>query len=66
MAIDLKSGVEFVKSLEKERRGEEMDDEDLVLVGHSAGAGFVQRFLSRGMGHVGGAVILAGFPNFGG
>jgi len=26
----------------------------------------VQRFLSRGMAKVGGAVILAGFPNFGG
>jgi len=65
MAADLQSGVEYVKSLEKEKRGE-MIDEELVLVGHSAGGGLVQRFLSQGLGKVGGVVILAGFPNFGG
>ena len=64
-AQDLASGVEFVRLLEREQRGQ-MDDEDLVLVGHSAGGGLVQWFLSQGMGRVGGLVILAGFPNFGG
>jgi pimeloyl-ACP methyl ester carboxylesterase len=66
MAQDLKSGVEFVKSLEGDTRGGEMDDENLVLIGHSAGGGLVQWFLSQGMGRVGGLVTLAGFPNFGG
>lgn len=66
MAQDLSWGVEFIRWLEKEIRGGEMDKEDLVLVGHSAGGGLVQYFLSQGMGKVGGLVILAGFPNFGG
>jgi alpha-beta hydrolase superfamily lysophospholipase len=43
-----------------------MKDEELVLVGHSAGGGLAQQFLSERMGKVGGLVVLAGFPNFGG
>jgi pimeloyl-ACP methyl ester carboxylesterase len=66
MAQDPKSGIEFVKALEREKGGREIGDEALVLVGHSAGGGLVQWFLSQGMGSVGGLVILAGFPNFGG
>jgi pimeloyl-ACP methyl ester carboxylesterase len=65
-AQDLKFGIEFVRELERERRGGEMDNEDLVFVGYSAGGGLVQCFSSQGMGKVGGSVILAGFPNFGG
>jgi pimeloyl-ACP methyl ester carboxylesterase len=66
MAQDFKSGVEFVKGLEKQKRGRKTRDEELILVGHSAGGGLVQQYLSGGMGKVGGLVILAGFPNFGG
>ncbi|KAN0110963.1 alpha/beta-hydrolase [Hyaloscypha variabilis] len=66
MAHDLQAAVDFVMDLECEARGGEMRDEDLVLVGHSAGGGLVQLFLDRGMGTVGGLVIMAGFPNFGG
>lgn len=44
MAQDLKSDVEFVKSLENERRGGDMKDEELVLVGHSAGGGWRSSF----------------------
>jgi pimeloyl-ACP methyl ester carboxylesterase len=66
MAQDLKAGVEFVRGLDKEKRGREMREEDLVLVGHSAGGGLAQVFLSEEMGRVGGLVILAGFPNSGG
>jgi pimeloyl-ACP methyl ester carboxylesterase len=66
MAQDLKAGVEFVRQFEAEKRGGEIPEEDLVLVGHSAGGGLAQWFLSEGMGSVGGLVILAGFPNSGG
>jgi alpha-beta hydrolase superfamily lysophospholipase len=42
MAQDLKSAVEFVKSLEKDKRSGAMRDEELVLLGHSAGGELVQ------------------------
>jgi pimeloyl-ACP methyl ester carboxylesterase len=66
MAQDLRSAVEFVMSLEREKRGGEIGNADLVLVGHSAGGGLVQYFLSQEMERVGGLVVVAGFPNFGG
>jgi alpha-beta hydrolase superfamily lysophospholipase len=66
MAQDLKAGIEFAIELEAEKRGGEMQEEDMVLVGHSAGGGLAQWFLSEGMAKVGSLVILAGFPNSGG
>ncbi|CZS95248.1 uncharacterized protein RAG0_04984 [Rhynchosporium agropyri] len=67
-AQDLQSGLQFVQYLEVKRRDKiesEVVDE-IVLVGHSAGGGMIQDLLSQGMGKVGGLVIMAGFPNFGG
>jgi pimeloyl-ACP methyl ester carboxylesterase len=66
MAQDLAWGVEFASHLEARLRGGEMRSKDLVLVGHSAGGGLSQYFLSEKMEKVGGLVILAGFPCFGG
>ncbi|KAH8592069.1 Alpha/Beta hydrolase protein [Bisporella sp. PMI_857] len=66
MARDLGSAVEWVKAFEFVWRGRRLEDGDLVLVGHSAGGGLVQYFLDRGKYTVGGLVIVAGFPCFGG
>ncbi|KAL2072055.1 hypothetical protein VTL71DRAFT_11398 [Oculimacula yallundae] len=67
-AHDLQAGLAFVQDLEAKRRQKSVSEvaEDIVLVGHSAGGGLVQDLLSQGMGKVGGLVIMAGFPNFGG
>jgi alpha-beta hydrolase superfamily lysophospholipase len=65
MAQDLAWGVEFASHLEARSRGGEMRSEDLVLIGHSAGGGLSQHFLSEQMGKEGGLVILTGFPCFG-
>jgi pimeloyl-ACP methyl ester carboxylesterase len=66
MAEDLGAAVAWVSGFESGRRGGEFAGEDLVLIGHSAGGGLVQYFLSQGLGKVGGLVVLAGFPCFGG
>jgi alpha-beta hydrolase superfamily lysophospholipase len=65
MAQDLAWGVEFVSHFEGRSRGGEIRSEDLVLIGHSAGGGLSQYFLSEKMGKVGGLVILTGIPCFG-
>lgn len=67
MCGDLGCAMGWVMGFENgARKGEGFGSERIVLVGHSAGGGLVQDFLSRGMGKVGGLVILAGFPCFGG
>jgi pimeloyl-ACP methyl ester carboxylesterase len=43
-----------------------LSTDDIVLIGHSAGGGLAQYFLSRGVGRVGGLVVMAAFPPFGG
>ncbi|PVH76454.1 alpha/beta-hydrolase [Cadophora sp. DSE1049] len=69
-AADLQAGVQFVQELEAEKRGKSMSreevEEDVVLVGHSAGGGLTQFAFSEGLIRVGGYVCLAGFPGFGG
>jgi pimeloyl-ACP methyl ester carboxylesterase len=57
--------MQFVKELEEEER-EVMRDEDLVLIGHSAGGGLSQFLLSERLQSVGALVVVAGFPCFGG
>ena len=65
-AEDLGYAFTWVQAFESAKREGEFGERDLVLVGHSAGGGLSQYFLSRGMGVVGGLVIMAGFPSFGG
>lgn len=68
-AQDLAAVVGFVSGVESGIRmseGELFKEEDLVLLGHSAGGGLMQYFLGKGMGKAGGLVIIAGFPCFGG
>jgi alpha-beta hydrolase superfamily lysophospholipase len=65
MAQVLGTAIDYARNCESVRRGGDMRSEDLVLVGHSAGGGISQLYLSRSMGQVGGLVLLASFPNFG-
>ncbi|RDL37681.1 Uncharacterized protein BP5553_05114 [Venustampulla echinocandica] len=65
-AQDLGHALTWVSGVETGLRGGNFSSEDLVLIGHSAGGGLSQYFLSQGMGEVGALVICAGFPNFGG
>lgn len=64
-AEDLGYAFTWVQAFESAKRGH-FDPMNLVLVGHSAGGGLSQYFLSRNMGTVGGLVIMAGFPSLGG
>lgn len=66
MAEDLGHAVTWVEGFESARRGRVFSEEDVVLIGHSAGGGLSQYFLSQNRGMVGGLVVVAGFPNFGG
>lgn len=65
MAEDLGYALTWVTGLESGKR-DNMTAEDIILVGHSAGGGLSQYYLSKQLGEVGGLAILAGFPNFGG
>lgn len=65
-AQDLGYAFTFVTGLENGKRDGKFNAEDLVLIGHSAGGGLSQYFLSQKLGQVGGFVIIAGFPCFGG
>ncbi|EHL03019.1 hypothetical protein M7I_0991 [Glarea lozoyensis 74030] len=56
---DLSAGVAWVKA----REG--VTEEDLVMIGHSAGGGLVQDFLGKG-GRAGGMVLVGSFPWWGG
>jgi predicted alpha/beta hydrolase family esterase len=64
-AEDLGYAFTWVQAFETAKR-HVFDERDLVLVGHSAGGGLSQYFLSWNMGTVGGLVIMAGFPSWGG
>ena len=65
MRDDLAKGVEWVKKKEAREREDGFGEEDLILVGHSAGGGMVQDYLGRG-GRVGGLVLVAAIPFSGG
>lgn len=66
-ANDLMAALGFVRGLEAGRREAGVcKEEDVVLLGHSAGGGLSQYFLGRGGAKVGGLVIMGGFPCFGG
>lgn len=65
-AQDLGYGFTYISAFEAAKREGIFGSEDLVLVGHSAGGGLSQYFLSRGLGEVGGLVVMAPFPFFGG
>ncbi|CAG8951523.1 hypothetical protein HYFRA_00007439 [Hymenoscyphus fraxineus] len=65
MAEDLGYGLTWVSAFEAAMRRGGFEEEDLVLIGHSAGGGLSQQFLSEGLGTVGGLVIMAGVPCFG-
>lgn len=64
MAWDLSCALLWVDGFEAGRR--EFARENLVLIGHSAGGGLVQYYLSENLGRAGGLVVLAGMPCFGG
>lgn len=66
MAQDLGHALNWVQGFEAGQQGGRVDPKDIVLIGHSAGGGLSQYFLSRGLGQVGGLVLMAAFPNFGG
>jgi pimeloyl-ACP methyl ester carboxylesterase len=66
MREDFQRGVEWVKEFENGKRKEGFEDEDLIVVGHSAGGGLVQGSLGRGEVRVGGLVLVAAFPFTGG
>lgn len=66
MAQDLGCVLNYVQGFEAGLRAGNVDPEDIVLVGHSAGGGLSQYFLGQGLGQVGGLVLMAPFPNFGG
>ncbi|KAG5642736.1 hypothetical protein DXG03_002250 [Asterophora parasitica] len=65
MAHDLSYALNFVQGFEAGLRGG-VNPEDIVLIGHSAGGGLSQYFLSQNLGQVGGLVLMASLPNFGG
>lgn len=66
MAADLGHALNWVQGCEAGQRGGHVDPEDIVLIGHSAGGGLSQYLLSTGRAQVGGLVLMAAFPNFGG
>jgi len=63
---DIGYAINWIEGFESAKREAVFQPEDLVLVGHSAGGGLVQSFLSEGLGTVGALVIIAGIPCFGG
>ncbi|KAG6856621.1 hypothetical protein H0H87_002371 [Tephrocybe sp. NHM501043] len=65
-AADLVYILNCVQGFEAGYRGARIDPEDIILVGHSAGGGLAQYILSRNQAQVGGLVLMASFPNFGG
>jgi alpha-beta hydrolase superfamily lysophospholipase len=65
MMEDLEKGIAWVKEYERGQRGE-FWDEELVVVGHSAGGGLVQGSLGRGTMRIGGLVLVAAIPFTGG
>lgn len=66
MARDLGYVLNTVQGYEAGQRQGYIDPEDVVLVGHSAGGGLSQYFLSQSLAQVGGLVLMGAFPNFGG
>jgi pimeloyl-ACP methyl ester carboxylesterase len=68
MVEDLGYAFTWVAGFESARRlGENgLREEDVVLIGHSAGGGLSQYFLSSNRATVGALVIVAGIPCFGG
>ncbi|KAG6908497.1 hypothetical protein DXG01_004431 [Tephrocybe rancida] len=65
-AQDLVFILNCVQGFEAGHRRAQSDPEDIVIVGHSAGGGLAQYVLSRNLAQVGGLVLMASFPNFGG
>jgi len=65
-AQDLAYAFTYVSGFETGLRSGSFTSEDLVLIGHSSGGGLSQYFLSQKLGQVGGFVIIAAFPCFGG
>lgn len=65
VAADAEFAIEEVGRIQR-ATSESWGERDLVLVGHSAGGGVSQYLLSEMGVRVGGLVLLASFPNFGG
>jgi pimeloyl-ACP methyl ester carboxylesterase len=63
MSEDLGVALNYVRKFEEETPANEAQ---IVLIGHSAGGGLGQYFLSRGLGTVHGLVLISAFPSFGG
>jgi len=68
LARDITSAIAFIGGYEYGKRtaNAPFRSEDLVLVGHSAGGGLCQYFMSKGLGDVGALVLIAAIPAFGG
>jgi len=68
LAQDITSAIAFIGGYEYGKRASNTPfrPEDLVLVGHSAGGGLCQYFISKGLGNVGALVLIAAIPAFGG
>ncbi|KAG9236156.1 Alpha/Beta hydrolase protein [Amylocarpus encephaloides] len=66
MAADLGYCYTWISAFEAAQKNENFNPENLVLVGHSAGGGLGQYFLSQGLGEVGGLVLMGPFPSWGG
>lgn len=65
MAADENFAVKEVGRIQKAKK-EDWSEQDLVVIGHSAGGGVSQYLLSEMGIKVGGLILLASFPNFGG
>ena len=61
IAEDLGYAFSWIEGFETARRDGPLTGDDIVLIGHSAGGGLVQYFLSRCLGVVGGLVTIATF-----
>lgn len=66
LASDLQFAFTWVEAYEAAKRDGNFEQRDLVLVGHSSGGGLAQYFVGKGMGKVGGLVVFAGIPSYGG
>jgi pimeloyl-ACP methyl ester carboxylesterase len=66
IAEDLGYAFSWVEGFQAAKRDGPVSRDDIVLIGHPTREGLSQYFLSRGLGTVGGLVIMAAFPPFGG
>ncbi|KAH8657215.1 Alpha/Beta hydrolase protein [Tricladium varicosporioides] len=66
LASDLQFAFTWVEAYEAAKRDGNFEEKDLVLVGHSSGGGLAQYFVGKGLGKVGGLVVFAGIPSYGG